>query len=748
MNSSGKHSLAARLRLALRHVPLVRGGRIVRDAYRILLLLTAAIVIDLAFPGGTTTDLPVLQEGSVASEDIIASIAFPVFKAETELTQEREEAAGAVAAIFDHRPEVADSAIARSREFFDAIGQAAAEGEDEAVKRQSVREVLGRFRIAASENQVALLVEDAPRGRLANSVKSAFEDELKPGVASSAELRAAPGGIILRTNGDEALVRSDSIETMQQFYELAAERAPREGGGGAVRLYQNLVIHFSEPTIQPNEDATEAARDQARQAVDPVKYRVLEGERIVGAHERVGPEHVERLVGYAEQLAEAEVRRPWQARLGNGLYNLFALIIFGLLLKYFRPGVYASYRSLALIWVMVVVVAGAAAFIARTGLPTELIPIAFAALVLATLFDGMLAILAVVAIVGLVAGRPPLLSMTVLYSTLIGGAAAALGGRVVSRRAHTWMLAAVIAGAYLLAAVSLALILRSSLGWVLTSVLWSSVNAVGATLLAMSILPLAESFTRITTNQTLLELSDVNRPLLRRLSLEAPGTYAHSINVANLAEAAARAIDANSLLVRVGIYYHDIGKIKKPQFFVENQPRSGNPHDKLKPAMSAAIVREHVVEGLQLATEAKLPEVVKAFITEHHGTQRIGFFYEKARELDPDAELDIDDFTYPGPKPQSRETAIALLADSVESAARTLQDPSPEHITALVDRIVAGKMNDGQLNRAPLTLRALNAIKEQFVKVLSGMYHHRLDYPSAEPDAAPKTQEAAVRGSS
>ena len=268
----------------------------------------------------------------------------------------------------------------------------------------------------------------------------------------------------------------------------------------------------------------------------------------------------------------------------------------------------------------------------------------------------------------------------------------------------------------------------------------------GSTLLALGILPIAETFTGITTNQTLLELTDLNRPLLRKLSLEAPGTYAHSINVANLAEAAARAIGANSLLVRVGVYYHDIGKLKKPHFFVENQPRGLNPHDKLKPTNSAAIVREHVLEGLEMADDAKLPPEVAAFITEHHGTQRIGFFYEKAKELEPDAKLEVSDFTYPGPKPQSKETAIVLLADSVESAARTLQDPTPENITELVDRIVGAKLADRQLDQAPLTLRELNTIKEQFVKVLSGMYHHRLDYPTAEGEPQPE-EEPVARGS-
>ncbi|HSR41131.1 MAG TPA: HDIG domain-containing protein, partial [Longimicrobiales bacterium] len=255
--------------------------------------------------------------------------------------------------------------------------------------------------------------------------------------------------------------------------------------------------------------------------------------------------------------------------------------------------------------------------------------------------------------------------------------------------------------------------------------------------------------------------------LLKRLSMEAPGTYAHTINVANLAESAAGAIGANGLLCRVGIYYHDVGKMLKPQYFVENQPGGRNPHDRLKPDTSASIVREHVLEGVRLAREAGVPEVIVDFITEHHGTQQIGFFYEKAREeSQEDEELEPEQFEYPGPRPRSRETAIVMLADSVESATRALQEPTPERTRDLVENIVDGKIEAGQLDEAPLTLEEIATLKEQLVKILSGMYHHRIDYPGTKhltdapaeravaetassedlPDAAPGEGGAAKSG--
>ena len=205
--------------------------------------------------------------------------------------------------------------------------------------------------------------------------------------------------------------------------------------------------------------------------------------------------------------------------------------------------------------------------------------------------------------------------------------------------------------------------------------------------------------------------------------MEAPGTYAHTINVANLAESGCNAIGANGLLCRVGVFYHDVGKMVKPHYYVENQPERGNPHDRLKPDASAAIVKEHVVEGLRLAREAKVPDVVATFIPEHHGTQMIGFFWEKAVAEYGEETLDPEDYRYPGPKPQSRETAIAMMADSVESATRSLQDPTPDRIRGLIHS------RDGQLDESPITLREIAQVEETFVKVLASVYHQRIDYP-------------------
>jgi len=239
------------------------------------------------------------------------------------------------------------------------------------------------------------------------------------------------------------------------------------------------------------------------------------------------------------------------------------------------------------------------------------------------------------------------------------------------------------------------------------------------------------------TNFTLLELSDSSHPLMKRMVLEAPGSYHHSLIVSNLAEAAADAIDAHSLLVRVGAYYHDIGKMVKPEYFTENQMVVGNKHDELEPSMSRLVIFNHVKEGIELAHKHHLNHRIIDFIPEHHGTSLMHYFYQKALSEHPDG-LDERDYRYPGPKPQSKETAIVMLADSVEGATRALDEHTPQRIEDLVRKVINNKFIDGQLDECNLTLREIDTIASVFVRVLSAMYHGRVKYPEMTNGNNPK----------
>jgi putative nucleotidyltransferase with HDIG domain len=245
-------------------------------------------------------------------------------------------------------------------------------------------------------------------------------------------------------------------------------------------------------------------------------------------------------------------------------------------------------------------------------------------------------------------------------------------------------------------------------------------------------LPFIEYLFEVSTDISLLELTDQNHPVLRRLLLEAPGTYHHSFIVGTLAESAASEISANSLLARVGGYYHDIGKLVKPEYFTENEPRKGSHHARLSPTMSTLIILAHIKDGLEIADDYNLPAAIVEFIPQHHGTSVVEYFFHEAKQRTDGRTLSRDFFRYEGPRPQTRETAIVFLADSVEAASRSLSDPTPARIKGMVHKIIGNKLMDNQLDGSMLSFRELSIIEESFIRVLSGIFHGRIAYPETQ----------------
>lgn len=697
---------------------------------RAAVLVILAAVTTILFPTEQRRSFTPYEVGTVAESDLLAEIPFAVPKTPEELERDRATAEAVIPPTFTYHPEARDSMAARLEKFFDEVEAAAETG-----GRPAVEEVLTEEGVPALGGQVDLLLQPQARQALRTAAEEVTR-ELIPLVldVNDAQGLAAQRVVVRYPSGEERSLPTDSLLWGERFLNRAFQSLD-PATPGLESLFRIIVIRFFENSFVLDPVATAQARAQARQAVPLTKGNVLAGQAILRAGQPIQEEEMEELRAYEAALRDQgllqDVGRDWGAVAGNGLLNLTLLGIFGFLLFFFRPEVYLNFRWVLLIGVLVLVYLMAAWGIAGQGFPSELLPVAFVALPVAVLWDGRMA-LVLAMVLGVLSGvQPPFNEFPIMVVTLVGGAAAALSARAVRRRSQTWIFIALITAGYALALISQGLSHGMEATSVMVSILWAAGNATASAILAMGFMPVFEWFTGITTDQTLLEWADPNRPLLKRLSMEAGGTYAHTINVANLAEAAATAIGANGLLTRVGIYYHDVGKMLKPQFFVENQPGIRNPHDKMKPHTSAAIVREHVIEGERMAREAGVPGIVADFIPEHHGSQLIGFFYEKAKEESED-EPNPDEFRYPGPKPRSKETAIAMLADSVESATRALQNPSPERVRELIKTIIDGKIRDGQLSDAPLTLKEIHLIQEQFAKVVGGMFHHRLDYPATK----------------
>ena len=732
-------------------VPLHHGARIV-------LLLAVATLITALFPPLERMEVDRYQPGVVASEDVFARVLFQVPKTPEDLERDRAEARAAVPPTFDYAPLAADTMAARLNRFFARLDSTRGMGDTTALQ-----ETLRASSIAAQPRQVALLAEDGVFDLVRRTALRVVREILPGGVADGSHLQSiTTDNITVREpeeSTDRVLVIASErsvpvtdVLSSREFFERAVGLLPSTASPDVQEILRLILIQYIEYTYRLNVAATELDRDAAARSVAVTKEDVLQGQSLVRAGDPITPVRLERLTAYEEELRVRGLLEDggirWGPLIGAALLNVQLLLVFALLVFFFRPELYANLRWVLMLAVLAIAYFAMAKVIAANGFPTELLPIAFVALTAAILWDGRMALVMVMVLSLLTGAQDAFEGFRVLATTIVGGSAAALSVRAVRRRAQTWIFVAIIAGAYAAVLIAFWLLGEAQPEGLMVALAAAGGNAILSSVLAMGFIPVFELFTGITTDQTLLEWADPNRPLLRRLSMEAPGTYAHSINVANLAESACAAICANGLLCRVGVYYHDVGKTVRPFYFVENQPDGLNPHDRLKPDTSAAIVKEHVVEGLRLAREAKVPEVVAAFVPEHHGTQMIGFFWDKAREEYGEDALDAEDYKYPGPKPQSKETAVAMLADSVESAAHALHDPTPERIRELVRSLVTSKMQAGQLDESPITLRELAQVEETFVKVLSGVYHQRIDYPQTRhltepPSGSSETQRRA-----
>ena len=714
--------------------PAALRGPTAHHAARVLVALAVAVVTYLLFPAAPAVQFPVLEVGAVSPTNVIAPFQFRVPKSETDLAREREDAVRSVVPQFEYVPAAVDSARAELQAFMRAVAAAAGAAANDGDRAAAVQRAAEAAGVRLTADEAAYLSNPQRRRDLATALDAVIGRWLAQGVALGGALDSVRGNLFIRQGAVNRTVTADSVLTFGELISRARIVHPDVESGVADGLYLKMIGRLFHPTVVYDRVATERVRAELVRNISPDKYIVQQGEKIIGAHEVVGREDYEKMRALRDrlQLTPGAASAPKRVA-GAILLNLLIVAVLGLMLLLFRPQLYASMRVLVVVAAILLLVLAASAVIAHRSvdvIAVELIPVAFAAVMFSVLFDSRFSLVAALVLALLIGAQSVFRGTNALYFTALGGVAAAFSVRVIRRRNQAYYSILTIAGAYVLASVAVGMTLDRDPAAIFWSAMLGVLNAVVSVSLAMVLLPPAEELTGIDTYLKLLEWSDLNRPLMQRLSLEAPGTYAHTIAMANLVEAAANAIGANGLLARVGTYYHDIGKLKKPQYFVENQPKGRNPHDKLKPTQSASIIRNHIRDGLDLADEYRLPHAVRAFITEHHGLGQITYFLEKARERDG-VNPNAGDFTYPGPVPQSAETAICMLADGVEASMRVLNDPTPEKIRDVVEHIVRQRMEQGQLRDAPLTLRQLELVKREFVRVLSGMYHARIDYPAS-----------------
>ena len=510
-----------------------------------------------------------------------------------------------------------------------------------------------------------------------------------------------------------------------------------------------MISAVVSPSLRFEASTTEGLRAAARSEADPYDGLVRRDEKIIGSHEIATAEHIRKLESLRAWSARTRISTAWRQDLLPllGRLTLITFLILGFVgyLKINHRTVYQETNLQMLLAILTASVMGVGWVVVNQFRGYEmLIPVTVLSLASALLFGQALAFAATL-VASLLTGVVFGLGLPFMTGSALAGIAAIATATGVRRRRDFYRPMILIALAYALAIVAMGLV-DGALGSVLLRrALWGVAAGFASVLTVTLLLPILETVFSVTTDVTLLELADLNRPILRRLMLEAPGTYHHSLVVGSLAEAGAEAIGGNPLLGRVGAYYHDIGKIEKAEYYVENQSSARSRHEKLSPTMSCLIIEAHVREGAEIARKERLPRAIVDAILEHHGTTLMSFFFHKAREADPTAEE--RDFRYPGPKPRSKETAVLMLADAVEAAARSLSEPTPSRIRGVVTRILDARVKDGQLDESPLTFEDLAKVRESFIPILTALFHARVDYPGAPAaDRAVRAHQRRVHG--
>jgi putative nucleotidyltransferase with HDIG domain len=696
----------------------LRGSIVVRGT----ILAVATVVMSLMMPHTTLVDYH-NELGSIWTGDTLrAPFAFPLYKDDAVLQQEMEAAADSVLPIFV--PTGVTDATVVDTLFNIANAIAVGERRPPFLSKSAwayVRSIPAEDRATRLENIAQILSEI-----LTVPYRAGILDQSKRTLRSDRiSIRRAEVYEDVRDH----TTFYDSLGVLHTVEPVIARRlSPVEG-----ELAMELFTRVYKPTLAFSPALAEEARSIARASVPRSLGVVAEGETIVAKGERITEMAKLKLNSFkrSRELREVETK-PWWQLLGNLLH---VSILVGLAMFYlysFRQRIYRDNLQVGIMYGLVTLVC-AIAWVTRvlqSNLPLEyLIPVPLLTMLLVILFDSRTAFYLTVTTCFLIAGIRGADYFSAL-SGLSAGVLAIYAVRDIRSRTQLFRSIVYSLGGYVVAILALSLGRGDEIADVAVKLALAGINSTFSPVLTFAMILLLENVFGIATDLKLVEFDDLNHPLLRALADKAPGTYQHTLTIARLAESAAMAVNANALLTKVGALFHDVGKIAKAEYFVENQMGMGNKHDKIKPEKSARIIREHVLDGIELAREYGLPQRIIDFIPMHHGTTAIQYFLDKARESNP--EVDESGFHYPGPLPQSRETGITMLADAVEATTRSLPNPTRKSIEETVDRVIKRRFSEGQLDQCELTLADLTKIKDAFIKNLIGISHPRIQYRGEE----------------
>ena len=747
------------------------------NKFPILIFFGLSFAISLTFPTGFSIRYS-YQLNDIANEPIIAPFDFGILKTDQKLNKDLDEARNSVPFSFSRDQDFVDSQIAIIDTFFiylndiysahdlfissqDSLYKYRYEPEFESYQSSFIAdsttyvtlysEFLDQYQFQIDKAQWDQLLginesltEPLNLELFKNQIKQICLNRWAEGIIDeplenifSNEISIVQGGELViaptKNYNDIETAWKKNREEVNQIYDNELDIKST--------LSYELINEFTKPNILFDKDLTESRQKERLDKVSRFQGTVLANELIVDTNNRI----TESVLLKLKSLQLESERRLGYERAADkfreylGAFFVVSILLF-LLFSFFyiyRNEYFIESKLLLLIGLLMYLIVFFSWIIVSYQLPAYIIPIAMFSILLTVLLDTTVSLISstiLILLVSLLIGNDLDFAIVQFFISFI----AILSVRKLRKRRQiiATMLTLVFCSLFVFFSVMLFKGI-DFLDYNYSTVGYLALSSFLCPILAFGLVPLFESFFGITTDLSLIELLDYDQPLLKKLMEDAPGTHTHSVKVGTLAESCANAIGARALLCRVGSYYHDIGKIKKPEYYAENQTGE-NKHDSITPHMSAKILKQHVTDGLSLADEYGLPNIVKDFIETHHAKNRMEFFYKKA--LENDSKVDENEFRYPGPKPSSKETGIVMLAEAIEAQANSLKNPTLEKFETMIDKAIRSRLEDGQLDECPLTMEDLQKIKGRrdgkhgLLPVLSGLYHSRPEYPSKDDE--------------
>ncbi|MGB5894384.1 MAG: HDIG domain-containing metalloprotein [Ignavibacteriaceae bacterium] len=709
--------------------------------YKIAIVFITVMLIALMFPKGESIESEVTEGTVWLNDELIAEFSFPIIKSEEIYQGELRAAENKVYPVFISNSGMVEYSIDSLRNYSNFL----IEVFDKSADNDSIEIVNSTFLSTSSF-------------KIFQSIRLKERNLIKSGIYKLRNLFSAAGfvlnkvyqeGVLNINDGEETkdsiAIRIGNVDEIAQidkflFFNRAREKIARE----LIRFkypdeleeaLTEYTVHFLFPNLVYNEESTNEEIEQKKNNVSRYSGIVNENERIIAKHERISNEIKLKIDSYKEAKGETVAKEGLFLQfIGKFIHISLLLSLLSVYLMLFRKRVIEDNNKLILISLIFVFVSLITFLVNQIEVQAPihfLIFLPAASMLFTIIFDSRVGFYCTV-ILALIAGALRGNDYTFATMNMIAGGLSVYTVRDIKNRSQIFRSFLIILLGYTATIIAFGLERFAPVDLMLVEFAFAGSNALISPVLTYGLLVFFEKMFHITTDLTLLELSNYDRPLLKDLARKAPGTLNHSMTMGTMGETAAERIGANPLLARVGAYYHDIGKTITPQNYVENQLDNQNVHENLAPEESAQLIVSHVEEGIQLGKDNNLPQEILDFIPMHHGTTVMTYFYERAKKLYSEDNVKINDYRYPGPKPNSKETAIIMLADGCESAVRSIAEPDSDKVENVIDGIFNSRIDDGQLEDSPVTYSDITKMKEAFLSILLSQHHRRIRYPKQE----------------